>query len=53
MAMDTTATGKGTVAERRGAARDAYRASLAKGVPLTGVELSDGSGCRHAGAVCA
>jgi Protein of unknown function (DUF2637) len=39
-AVDTTAAGgKETTAQRRAKARNAYRTSLAEGVPLTGAEL--------------
>jgi Protein of unknown function (DUF2637) len=38
-ALDTTPAAKDATGERRAAARDAYRTSLAEGVPLTGAEL--------------
>jgi hypothetical protein len=38
-ALDTTPAAKVATGERRAAARDAYRTSLAEGVPLTGAEL--------------
>jgi Protein of unknown function (DUF2637) len=38
-ALDTTPAAKDAMGERRAAARDAYRVSLADGVPLTGAEL--------------
>jgi hypothetical protein len=38
-ALDATPAAKDATGERRAAARDAYRTSLAKGVPLTGAEL--------------
>jgi hypothetical protein len=38
-ALDTTPVADDATGERRAAARDAYRTSLAEGVPLTGAEL--------------
>jgi hypothetical protein len=38
-ALDTTPAAKDVTGERRAAARDAYRTSMAEGVPLTGAEL--------------
>jgi hypothetical protein len=51
---DTKAVGgKVTTAQLRAVARDAYRASLAEGVPLPGAELGRRFGCPRVGAASA
>jgi hypothetical protein len=45
----TVVTDQPIPAQRQAAAREAYRASLAEGVPLTGAELGGGSSCHRGG----